>query len=106
MRQVGETLVCVVSLNRFCVIEQVVVLDNGCMCCSVRGDLLGAFRSVSAKVKEGNPIDSVLIETTGLANPVPIVSILGGYVSSYSLIYKCNIRVLRQTSLMILPKLV
>ena len=55
-------------------LEQVVVLDNGCMCCSVRGDLLGAFQAIEAKMKEGNPIDSVLIETTGLANPVPIVS--------------------------------
>lgn len=54
--------------------EQVVVLDNGCMCCTVRGDLLGAFESINKKIAEGNSIDSVLIETTGLANPVPIVS--------------------------------
>ncbi|CAN0288467.1 unnamed protein product [Ascophyllum nodosum] len=64
--------------------EQVVVLDNGCMCCSVRGDLLGAFASVSSKLEEakargdrGNKVlDSVLVETTGMADPVPIVRTL------------------------------
>ncbi|CAM9615793.1 unnamed protein product, partial [Ectocarpus sp. 8 AP-2014] len=59
--------------------EQVVVLDNGCMCCTVRGDLLGAFSSVLAKMEEakargegggsgvggsGRALDSVLVETT------------------------------------------
>lgn len=69
---------------------QVVVLDNGCMCCTVRGDLLGAFASVLAKVEEarargegaggakggGGALDSVLVETTGMADPVPIVRTL------------------------------
>jgi len=56
--------------------EQVVVMDNGCMCCSVRGDLLGAFASIFAAVESGHPLDSVLIETTGMADPVPIVRTL------------------------------
>ncbi|CAM9141456.1 unnamed protein product [Ectocarpus sp. 12 AP-2014] len=69
--------------------EQVVVLDNGCMCCTVRGDLLGAFSSVLAKMEEakargeggggggsGRALDSVLVETTGMADPVPIVRTL------------------------------
>eukprot|EP00752_Nemacystus_decipiens_P002170 g2066.t1 len=63
--------------------EQVVVLDNGCMCCTVRGDLLGAFGSVLAKMEEakasggdGGALDSVLVETTGMADPVPIVRTL------------------------------
>lgn len=62
---------------------QVVVLDNGCMCCTVRGDLLGAFASVLAKMDEarargggGGVVDSVLVETTGMADPVPIVRTL------------------------------
>lgn len=64
---------------------QVVVLDNGCMCCTVRGDLLGAFASVLDKVEEakakggngdGRSLDSVLVETTGMADPVPIVRTL------------------------------
>lgn len=53
--------------------EQVVVLGNGCMCCSVRGDILGAFDAVLSRIKEGHHLDSVLIETTGMADPLPIV---------------------------------
>ncbi len=53
--------------------ESVVVLDNGCMCCTVRGDLLGAFTSVLDKMDPDRPLDSVLVETTGMADPVPIV---------------------------------
>lgn len=56
--------------------EQVIVMDNGCMCCSVRGDILGAFESILAAVAAGNPVDGVLIETTGMADPVPIVRTL------------------------------
>ena len=61
------------------------MLDNGCMCCTVRGDLLGAFASVLSKMEEarskggngdGRALDSVLIETTGMADPVPIVRTL------------------------------
>lgn len=47
--------------------------DNGCMCCTVRGDLLGAFGQIATTVDSGAPLDSVLIETTGMADPVPIV---------------------------------
>jgi len=36
--------------------EQVIVMDNGCMCCSVRGDILGAFSSIFASVAAGNPL--------------------------------------------------
>ena len=53
--------------------EQVVVLGNGCMCCSVRGDILGAFSAIAERVQKGSPLDCVLIETTGMADPVPIV---------------------------------
>lgn len=70
---------------------KVVVLDNGCMCCTVRGDLLGAFASVKGKMEEasrtgrvggggggddGRALDSVLVETTGMADPVPVVRTL------------------------------
>eukprot|EP00931_Biecheleriopsis_adriatica_P086094 TRINITY_DN6081_c0_g1_i1.p1 TRINITY_DN6081_c0_g1~~TRINITY_DN6081_c0_g1_i1.p1 ORF type:complete len:804 (+),score=178.45 TRINITY_DN6081_c0_g1_i1:38-2413(+) len=54
--------------------EQVVVMENGCMCCTVRGDLLGAFDAIRRQMENGgNQIDAVLIETTGMADPVPIV---------------------------------
>lgn len=56
--------------------EQVVVMENGCMCCTVRGDLLGAFDAIRKQMETGNALDAVLIETTGMADPVPIVRTL------------------------------
>jgi len=56
--------------------EQVVVMENGCMCCTVRGDLLGAFDSIRKQMEKGSPLDAVLVETTGMADPVPIVRTL------------------------------
>lgn len=56
--------------------EQIIVMDNGCMCCAVRGDILDAFASVASAVAAGRAIDAVLIETSGLADPVPIVRTL------------------------------
>ncbi|AGN79168.1 GTP-binding protein [Pseudomonas sp. GD03651] len=48
--------------------EQVIQLSNGCLCCSVRGDLLS---SLEALLEKGG-FDALIIETTGLANPAPI----------------------------------
>jgi len=62
--------------SRVSAAEQVIVLGNGCMCCSVRGDILSAFAAVLERVRQGNPLDAVLIETTGMADPVPIVRTL------------------------------
>mmetsp|Transcript_100984 Transcript_100984/g.290496 ORF Transcript_100984/g.290496 Transcript_100984/m.290496 type:complete len:801 (+) Transcript_100984:99-2501(+) len=56
--------------------EQVVVMENGCMCCTVRGDLLGAFDAIRKQMDKGSPLDAVLVETTGMADPVPIVRTL------------------------------
>lgn len=56
--------------------EQVVVMENGCMCCTIRGDLLGAFDAIRKQMEQGTPLDAVLIETTGMADPVPIVRTL------------------------------
>lgn len=56
--------------------EQVVVMENGCMCCTVRGDLLGAFDAIRQQMETGSPLDAVLVETTGMADPVPIVRTL------------------------------
>lgn len=49
--------------------ETVIVMNNGCICCTVRGDLIKAFQSLAeSKVK----LDAVIIETTGLADPAPV----------------------------------
>ncbi|WP_273454075.1 CobW family GTP-binding protein [Nevskia ramosa] len=54
--------------------ETVVQLTNGCVCCTVRGDLANALNDL-AKQREAGTIqfDHVLIEPTGLADPGPIV---------------------------------
>eukprot|EP01062_Namystynia_karyoxenos_P019316 TRINITY_DN17253_c0_g1_i1.p1 TRINITY_DN17253_c0_g1~~TRINITY_DN17253_c0_g1_i1.p1 ORF type:complete len:901 (+),score=293.26 TRINITY_DN17253_c0_g1_i1:70-2703(+) len=61
------------SANKMDLAEQVVVLENGCMCCTVRGDLLGAFQAVYDAMDPQKPLFAVLVETTGMADPVPIV---------------------------------
>lgn len=50
--------------------EDIITMDNGCVCCSVRGDLVRTFGTLVARRKE---FDAIIIETTGLADPAPIV---------------------------------
>ena len=49
--------------------EEIIELTNGCLCCSVRGDLLSALASLQPRLKE---LDGVIIETSGLADPAPV----------------------------------
>jgi G3E family GTPase len=44
-------------------------MNNGCICCSVRGDLI---RILGRLLKRKDKLDGILIETTGLANPAPV----------------------------------
>ena len=55
--------------------ENMVLLSSGCICCTVRGDLVDTLRDLDAKRLAGGipPFDRLLIETTGLADPVPII---------------------------------
>lgn len=55
--------------------ETLMILDSGCLCCSVQGDLVKALRQLSERSsrREIPPVSRVLIETTGLADPVPVV---------------------------------
>jgi G3E family GTPase len=50
--------------------EDLIKMDNGCVCCSVRGDLV---RTLGQLVKRRFEFDAILLETTGLADPAPIV---------------------------------
>jgi G3E family GTPase len=58
--------------------ENTVLLSNGCLCCTVRGDLVDTLRDLHERRRDGAlpPFDRVLIETTGLADPVPILQTL------------------------------
>ena len=53
--------------------EQIVEMNNGCICCSVRGDLIRILGELQAKRAAGTiAFDHVIIETTGLAAPGPV----------------------------------
>lgn len=53
--------------------EQIIEMNNGCICCTVRGDLVVALGTLAARRAAGEiDFDHVIIETTGLANPGPV----------------------------------
>jgi len=53
--------------------EQIVEMNNGCICCTVRGDLIVALSDLARRRDAGElHFDRVVIETTGLANPGPV----------------------------------
>ena len=49
--------------------EEVYEMNNGCVCCTVRGDLI---RVVEGLMKRPGGFDGILVETTGLADPAPV----------------------------------
>ncbi|MDP2137470.1 MAG: GTP-binding protein, partial [Candidatus Didemnitutus sp.] len=49
--------------------EEILEMNNGCICCTVRGDLI---RILGRLMKRKDRLDAILIETTGLANPAPV----------------------------------
>ena len=53
--------------------QEVVEMSNGCICCTVRGDLL---RSLFQLLEHKAKFDTLMIETTGLADPAPVVQSL------------------------------
>ncbi|HEX6318819.1 MAG TPA: GTP-binding protein, partial [Burkholderiales bacterium] len=53
--------------------EQIVEMNNGCICCTVRGDLIRILGSLKEKRDQGRlKFDRVVIETTGMADPGPV----------------------------------
>ena len=53
--------------------EHIIEMNNGCICCTVRGDLIVALSGLAQKRDAGLlQFDRVVIETTGLANPGPV----------------------------------
>src|SRR5580658_10919519 len=49
--------------------EEIFEMNNGCICCTVRGDLI---RIIGNLLKRKGKFDAILIETTGLADPAPV----------------------------------
>src|SRR5215216_6918735 len=53
--------------------EQIVEMNNGCVCCTVRGDLIRILGTLREKRDKGSlKFDRVVIETTGMADPGPV----------------------------------
>ncbi|GGC06597.1 cobalamin biosynthesis protein CobW [Oxalicibacterium flavum] len=53
--------------------EQIIEMNNGCICCTVRGDLIMGLTDLARRRAAGEiSFDHVVIETTGLANPGPV----------------------------------
>ena len=81
--ELGETAVIVNELGEVAidhhllrrVDERTVVLDSGCVCCSLRGDLADELRDLLSRRTRGEvpAFSRVIVETTGLADPAPVV---------------------------------
>jgi G3E family GTPase len=58
--------------------ENLRVLNSGCLCCTVRGDLVDALRELDERRTRGEvaPFSRVVVETTGLADPAPVLHTL------------------------------
>jgi G3E family GTPase len=58
--------------------EDTVLLENGCICCSIRGDLVDTLIDLERRVANGDlpPFGKAVVETTGLADPAPILQTL------------------------------
>ncbi|WP_213298461.1 GTP-binding protein [Paraburkholderia sacchari] len=52
--------------------ERLVELSNGCICCTLRDDLLAEIRRLADPAQAGQRFDAILIESTGIAEPMPI----------------------------------
>jgi G3E family GTPase len=61
-------------------IENTLLLESGCICCSIRGDLVDTIIDLFSKAEmdEIPKFDRIMIETTGLADPAPIVQSIEG----------------------------
>lgn len=60
--------------------EQTVLMESGCVCCTMRSDLAQTLGDVALRIARGElpPISRVVLETTGLADPGPVLQTLAG----------------------------
>ncbi|MBO0994423.1 CobW family GTP-binding protein [Bacillus sp. SD088] len=50
--------------------EEIIEINSGCICCNVRGDLINLLSNL---IKQDEKLDRIVIETTGMANPAPVI---------------------------------
>lgn len=70
--------------------DGVIELSDGCLCCTIRGDLVDTLADLVDRIQTGRlaPLQRVVVETTGLADPTPILVALMGHpalVAAYAL---------------------
>jgi len=53
--------------------EMIVEIMNGCICCTVREDLAKTLCDMKAKYIDSGKIDYIILETTGMADPAPVI---------------------------------
>ncbi len=55
--------------------DGIIELSSGCLCCTIRGDLINTLEDILRRIDNGRmkKIDRVIIETTGLADPAPVL---------------------------------
>ena len=59
--------------SKFASDEEIVEVLNGCICCSVRTDLVKVLHKLAARMEAGEIfLDAIIIETTGMADPAPV----------------------------------
>ncbi len=70
--------------------ERMMALSSGCVCCTVRGDLLETLQVLMMRAATGRipPIERVLVETTGMADPAPILHAL---MASPAALQRCRL---------------
>ena len=70
--------------------ENVIEMASGCLCCTIRGDLIDTMHDLLARRARGEikAFDRILIETTGLADPAPV---LHAVMSDPGLLFACRL---------------
>uniref|UniRef100_K3X878 CobW C-terminal domain-containing protein n=1 Tax=Globisporangium ultimum (strain ATCC 200006 / CBS 805.95 / DAOM BR144) TaxID=431595 RepID=K3X878_GLOUD len=58
--------------SKFDAEEEIVEMNNGCICCTVRGDLIRIIQQILKRSTGKRKLDGIIIETTGLADPAPV----------------------------------
>ena len=53
--------------------EAIIEVMNGCICCTVRQDLITTLKDMKEKYFDTGKIDYIIIETTGMADPAPVI---------------------------------
>ena len=53
--------------------EEIIEMMNGCICCTVRQDLIVVLAKLAKRIQSGKlKLDGIIIETTGMADPAPV----------------------------------